>query len=193
MELKKDKGTDYVLSWKSKELFNSKLKPLNTGFLRNMKLSEYRIRIKFDKDTLAIKQNNYLTKITNVYIIYDLDAWTKNPTNNFKFKNCLIGAINALKNSDNEKYLHSGYGITFDSAVSWSFGNDIARNVVIFVVDKCSSSHADNRKNNFLVLGEGPTYGINGKFSLYFTKANTKFCLRLHYSADNNYLFDNGK
>ena len=105
-----------------------------------------------------------------------------------------------MKNSDNEKYVHSGYGITFDSAVSWSFGNDIARNVVIFVVDKCSSSHADNRKNNFLVLGEGPTYGINGsfgssekKFSFYFTKANTKFCSRLHYSADNNYLFDNGK
>ena len=26
----------------------------------------------------------------------------------------------------------------------------------------CSSSHADNHKNNFLVLGEGATYGING-------------------------------
>ena len=44
---------------------------------------------------------------------------------------------------------------------SWSFGNDFARNVVIFSVDNSSSSHTDNRKNNFLVLGEGPTQGIN--------------------------------
>ena len=25
-----------------------------------------------------------------------------------------------------------------------------------------SSFHSDNRKNNFLKFGEGPTYGING-------------------------------
>ena len=30
LELKKDKSTDYVLSWKSKGVFNSKLKPLYT-------------------------------------------------------------------------------------------------------------------------------------------------------------------
>ena len=54
---------------------------------------------------------------------------------------------------------------------------------MIFGVDNSSSSRADNRKNNFLVLGEGPTYGINGsfespekKFNINFTKLNTKFC-----------------
>ena len=31
----------------------------------------------FDKDPLAVGQNNYLTKIVNVYIVYDLDIWTK--------------------------------------------------------------------------------------------------------------------
>ena len=31
------------------------------------------------------------------------------------------------------------------------------------------------------------------KFSINFTKANTNFCLSLHYSANNNYLFLNGK
>ena len=45
---------------------------------------------------------------------------------------------------------------------SWSFNNDFARNVVIFGVDNGSSSHSDNRKNNFLILHEGQTYGING-------------------------------
>ena len=74
LELKKDKGTDYVLSWKSKGVFNSKLKSLYTAFLHKIKLSEYRIGIEFDKDPLTVEQNNYLTKIVNVYIVFDLDA-----------------------------------------------------------------------------------------------------------------------
>ena len=102
-----------------------------------------------------------MSKIVNVYIIYNLDAWSKNPTNNFKFKNCLFGATSVVKNSDKEKYVFSGYGITFDSAGSCSFNNDIARNVIILVVDNSSSSHVENRKNNFLVLSEDPTLGIS--------------------------------
>ena len=86
--IKKGKGTDYVLSWKSNGVFNSKLKPLYTTFLNRIKLSEYRIGIKFDKDHLVVEQNNYLTKIVNVYTVYDLDPWPRNPTNNLKFKNC---------------------------------------------------------------------------------------------------------
>ena len=74
LKLKKDNGTDYVLIWKSKGVFNSKLKPLYTAFLHSIKLSEYRIGTKFDKDPLAVEQNNYLIKIVNVYIVYDLDA-----------------------------------------------------------------------------------------------------------------------
>ena len=62
------------------------------------------------------------------------------------------------------------------------------------------SSHSNNCNNNFLILGEGPTYGINGsfgspekKFSINFSKANTECCLISHYNADNSYLFVNGK
>ena len=58
--------------------------------LHSIKLYEYRIGIKFDKDPLAVEQNNYLSKIIHVYIFYDLDAWQINPTNNLKFKNCLF-------------------------------------------------------------------------------------------------------
>ena len=100
-----------------------------------------------------MEQSNCLTKIVNVYIVYD---WLRNPTNNFKFKNCLFGATNIVKNSDKEKYVYSAYGITFDSAGSWSFGNHFAKNVITFGVDNSSTSHSDNRKNNFLILGAGP-------------------------------------
>ena len=81
----------------------------------------------------------------------------------------------------------SGYRTAFDGGHWWSFGNGTARNVIIFGVDSSSSLYVDNIKNNFLILGKGPTFGMNGRFgspekksSINFTKANTKFCLILH-------------
>ena len=53
--------------------------------------------------------------------MYDLYAWPRNPTNNFKFNDCLFGATNVVKISNKEKHVYNGYGITFDSADSWSF------------------------------------------------------------------------
>ena len=103
-----------------------------------------------------------MNKIVNVFIIYDLAVWPRNSTDNLKFKNCLIEATNIVKNSDKEKYVYSGYGITFDSGGSWSFNNSTVRNVIIFGDGNSWSSHVDNRKYNFLILGLGPTYGITG-------------------------------
>ena len=68
LELKKDKGNDYILSWKSNGVYNSKLKPLYTAFLHSIKLSGYKMGKKIDTDPLTVEQNNYLTKIVNVYI-----------------------------------------------------------------------------------------------------------------------------
>ena len=76
----------------------------------------------------------------------------------------MSGSTNIVKNGDKEKRVYSGYGITCNGAGSWKFGNDFARNVVIFAVDNSSPSHTDNHKNNFLVLGESATYGINRSF-----------------------------
>lgn len=51
--------------------------------------------------------------------------------------------------------------MVFDGTGSWNFDNDFAKNVVVFDVDKISSSNTDNCMNNFLELSQGPTYGIN--------------------------------
>ena len=55
-------------------------------------------------------------------------------------------------------------------------------------------------QNSFLIFSEDPTSGINGrfglpekKFNINFARTNTKFCLSLHYNADNTYLFADGK
>ena len=55
LELKKDKDTDHVLSLKSDEAYNSKLKLLYTAFLHSIKPSGYKLGIKFDKDPLAVE------------------------------------------------------------------------------------------------------------------------------------------
>ena len=42
-------------------------------------------------------------------------------------------------------------------------------------IDNSSSSHSDNRKNNFLVLVEGPTYGSNKSFESRDKKISINF------------------
>ena len=61
--------------------------------------------IKLDKVPLALKQNNYTSKIVNIDIAYNFYAQPRNPTNNLKFKNCLFGETSVIKNSDKEKYV----------------------------------------------------------------------------------------
>ena len=100
-------------------------------------------------DPLAVEENNYATNIVNAYMLSDLHNWPNNPLRNFTLKNGLFGATSILKNNYTEKWMYSGYGIAFDRKVEWSFGNDYARDVIIFGVDNSSSSHADNCKNDF--------------------------------------------
>ena len=49
--------------------------------------------------------------------------------------------------------MYSGYGITLYYAGFRSFDNDTARNVTIFCVNNCLSSHADNGKKTFFSDG----------------------------------------
>ena len=91
--IKKDKGVDFIFNWRSKGVYSSKPKPLYAAFLNSIKLCEYRIGIKFDKEPLILKQINYLTKTVNVYIVYNLDAWPRY----WKFKGCLFGITNIVK------------------------------------------------------------------------------------------------
>ena len=73
LELKNDKGTDYVIGWKSKDLFKSKLLPLHGAFLPSVKYFEYKIGTQFNNNPFIVEQNNYMTNIVDAYIIYDLD------------------------------------------------------------------------------------------------------------------------
>ena len=61
-----------------------------------------------------------------------------------------------------------------------------------------SSPHLDNKKKYILVLGKGPTQGLENTltaeklYSINFTENHEKFCVSLHYSGANSYLFVKG-
>ena len=60
------------------------------------------------------------------------------------------------------------------------------------------SPHTDNKKKDILILGRGPTQGLQHTltaekfYSIKFTKNNKKLCLSLHFNGANNYLYVNG-
>ena len=56
----------------------------------------------------------------------------------------MFGETNLGKNSYQEKYVYSGYGISFHGKNDCSFDNDYARNIIIFGVDNSWSFHTDN-------------------------------------------------
>ena len=138
-------------------------------------------------------------KVVNIYIVYELTG-SNSDDNDPTIKNSLFGAVTFTKNADIDKYGYSGYGIGFDRRGSFSFpGGGFGQNVLIFGVDMSSSAHIDNKKKDILVLGKGPTQGLESTltaekmYSINFTATKKKLCLSLHYNGANSYLFVNGK
>ena len=112
----------------------------------------------------------------------------------------MFRAVSLTKNADIDHYKYSGYDIGFDRGGEFSFGTRrFGRNCTIFGADLSSSSHANNKKNNILVLGADFVQRINGTkiygeklYSINFTENHKKFCLSLHYNEAKRYLFVNG-
>ena len=103
------------------------------------------------------------------------------------------------KNADIDKYGYSGYETGFDRRSSFSFlGGGFGQNVLFFGVDMSFSAHINNKEKDILVLGKGPTQGLEHtstaekKYSISFTVTKKKFCLSLHYNGTNSSLFVNG-
>ena len=160
---------------------------------------DFKVRVKFTKSCLKQPKVTHTHKtIVNIYIVYELGASISND-NDPTLKNCLFGAVTLTRNADIDKYKYSGYGIGFDRRSSFSFPNGgFGQNVLIFGADMSSSIHIDNKKKDILVLGKGPTQGLEHTltaekmYAINFTVTKKKFCLSLHYNGTNSYLFVNG-
>ena len=87
--------------------------------------------------------------------------------------------MQTLKNIDIQDY-----GIGFDRRPSFSFpSGGFGQNVLIFGADMSSSIHINNKKKYILLLGRGPTQGLESTltaekmYSINFTVRKKKFCL----------------
>ena len=138
----------------------------NTGsnYKITPELSYYGIKIRVEFNGSCLKQDKVTYnhgKIVNIYIVYKISknySISTYPT----LGNCLFGAVSLTRNVDIDQYKYSGYGIRFDRKGEFSFGNRFGRNCIILGEDISSFSHANNEKNNILILGKDFVQGING-------------------------------
>ena len=193
---------DYIYYWQSKGLSDEKINSIKTpnhSITPNLDYYGTKTRVEFNGSCL--KQDSVTFnhgKVVNIYIVYEISK-SINISDYPTLENWLFGAVSLTKNADIDKYKYSGYGIGFDRHGSFSFpGTGLGRNVIIFGVDMSSSTKIDNRKKDILILGKGPTQGLEHTlsaekmYSINFTEKNKKVCLSLHYNKENSYLFVNG-
>ena len=72
----------------------------------------------------------------------------------------MCGAFKLTKHVNIDLYKYSGYVIEFDREIYFSIGDEIGRNGIIFGIDMNSSSHIDKKIKDILILGKGPTQGL---------------------------------
>ena len=161
---------DRVLSWQSKGLSNESIKPPTTSdnsLTTELNYYGTKIRIKFTRSCL--KQSDHIfthKKVANIYIVYKLAASSSHDSDP-TIKNCLFDAVTLTKNADTEKYKYSGYGIGFDRRSGFSFpSGGFGQNVLIFGADMSTPIHVDNKKKYILVLGTGPTQGLESTLTV---------------------------
>ena len=132
-------------------------------------------------------------------MLYTLGPQLRNIDTDFTLGNCLFGSVKVTKNADPDQYKYTGYGIGLDSRSEFSFAHGrYGKNVIIFGVDMSSSAHVDNKGKDILILGEGPTQGLDdttltaeAKYPINFTQSGKRFVLSLHYNGSNSFLFVN--
>ena len=140
-----------------------------------------KIRIKFNGSFLNRFPPRILHgNVVNIYIVYEIIS-DNNDSNYPTVENCSFGSVKLTKNADIDKYGYFGHGIGFDRKTTFSIGNETGKNVIIFGVDMSSSSKIDNRKKDILILGKGPTQGLENTlsaekmYSINFTKKIQNF------------------
>ena len=95
-------------------------------------------------------------------------------------------------------FLHTRSSIK-NSRLEFLFtGGSYGKNVIIFGANMNSSVHVDKMGKDILILGEGPTHGLDdtaltaeAKYPINFTLSGKRFVLSLHYNGSNSFLFVN--
>ena len=88
-------------------------------------------------------------------------------------------------------------GFNFRLEFSFTDGS-MGKNVTIFGADMSPSAHVDDKNKDILILGEGPTQGLDdttltaeAKYPINCTQPRKLFVLSLHYNGNSSLLFLN--
>ena len=117
---------------------NEKFKPLytvNKGLSPKLAwINNSRWRLEFKGSCLWQKYKAPFTKnnVVNLFIVFELNRWSKDLNGEFTVKERLFGNVEITKNADPDKYFYSGYGTGFDSQSLFSISNfDWAKSAII--------------------------------------------------------------
>ena len=123
-------------------------------------MNNYRIRIEFKRSCLKQDKVTFNpNSLINLFLVYELNRWSKGLNADFTLKYCLFGDVKLVENDDPVKYCYSSEGTKFDSRSLFLFlGFDWGKNVIISGVDNSSFVHIDNKKK---VLVEGRTWKLD--------------------------------
>ena len=182
----KNGNSDYVLSWKSKGLSTESITPSyapNNFLSPSLNYLDSKIRLRFSGSCLKQDRITYTHgKIVNIYIVYEMNKKDNPITSDPTLEICLFGTVTLTKNVNIDRYRYSGYGVGFDGKGSFSFsGGGYGQNVLILGVEISFSPHIDKKKKDTLVLGIGPTQGLEHTqtaekmYSINFTEKNKSF------------------
>ena len=143
--------------------------------LKNFDYYSTKTRVEFGGSCL--KQGNVTfnhENAVNIYNAYEISKAANvskysSDDNYTTLQNALFWAVSLTKNADFDKYKYSGYGIGFDRRLSFSFpGGGVGQNAILFGVDMSSSTKIDNGKKDILVLGKGPTQGLEHEVMMFW-------------------------
>ena len=110
----------------------------------------------------------------------------RNLNTDFALGNCLFVSAKLTKNADLNKYNYTGYNIGFDSRSEFLFIDEsFEKNAIVFGADMSSLLHVDNKGKDILILGEGPTQGLDDttltaetKYPINFTQSGKKIYIK---------------
>ena len=94
-----------ISEWESKGLSNEKFKPPYTAkknLSSKLLWNKSKLRLRFEgscfkqEDTASFTPNNIL----NLFIVSELDRWSRDLNTDLSLKDCLFGAVKLTKNAD---------------------------------------------------------------------------------------------
>ena len=142
--------TSTVSEWGSKRFLNEKSKThytSNKSFSPKLIWNNFKIILKLQGSCLKQESKATFTSnnATNLFIVFELERWSRVLNTDFFVKDCLFGAVKITKNADPDKYVYIVYGIGFKSCSEFSLPDcSMDKNDIIFGVDMRSSVHTDD-------------------------------------------------